>query len=200
MHPTAAFRPEQQAQVDALIDGSSFAAIFAPTRDGPRVAHAPLLRTGPESFRFHLARGNALTRRLDGACALAVLSGPDAYVSPRWYADAEQVPTWNYVAVEIEGTVRRLDDAVLPDLLGALSDRHEARIAEGTPWALAKMPEDKLRPLLGAIVAFELEASAVRATFKLSQNKSADERARVAAGLEAQGNGALAALVRNPLA
>jgi transcriptional regulator len=200
MHPNAAFRPEQQAQVDALIDGPAFAAIFAMTPDGPRAAHAPLLRTGPASFRFHLARGNALARHLDGADALAVLTGPDAYVSPRWYADPAQVPTWNYVAVEIEGTVRRLDDAVLPGLLDALSDRHEARIAGGTPWTMAKMPGNKLQAMLGAIVAFELEASDVRATFKLSQNKSAAERERVAAGLAAQGNGALAALVRDPLA
>jgi transcriptional regulator len=199
MHPNAAFRPEHQAQVDALIDNSPFAAIFAATPDGPRVAHAPLLRTGHESFRFHLARSNALAGHFDGVDALAVLSGPHAYVSPRWYADPAQVPTWNYVAVEIEGRVRRLDDAVLPGLLDALSDRHEAHVVEGTPWTLAKMPEDALRPMFGAIVAFELEASAVRATFKLSQNKSADERERVAAGLEAQGNGALAALVRDPL-
>jgi transcriptional regulator len=200
MHPNAAFRPEYRAQVDALIDRSPFAAIFAATPDGPRAAHAPLLRTGPDNFRFHLARGNALTRHLDGVDALAVLSGPHAYVSPRWYADPAQVPTWNYVAVEIEGRVRRLDDTGLPGLLDALSDRHEGRIAGGTRWTLAKMPENKLRPMLGAIVAFELEASDVRATFKLSQNKSADERERIAAGLEAQGDGALAALVRDPLA
>jgi transcriptional regulator len=199
MHPNAAFRADHEAQIDALIERSPFAAIFAATHDGPRVAHAPLLRTGPASFRFHLARGNMLTRHLDGAQALAVLNGPDAYVSPRWYADPEQVPTWNYLAVELEGAVRRLDDAVLPGLLEALSDRHEARIAEGTPWTMAKMPEHKLRPMLAAIVAFDLEVSAVRPTFKLSQNKSAEERERVAAGLKAQGDHALAALVRDPL-
>jgi transcriptional regulator len=200
MHPNAAFRPEQQGQVDALIAASSFAAIFAATSDGPRVAHAPLLKTGPQTFRFHLARGNALTRHLDGASALAVLHGPEGYVSPRWYSDPTQVPTWNYVAVEIEGAVRRLDDAELPALLDALSERHEAGVVGGTPWTMAKVPEDKLRPMLGAIVAFELGVSAVRATFKLSQNKSAEERERVAAGLAAQGERELAALVRDPLA
>lgn len=198
MHPNAAFRPERSSQVDALIESAPFAALFAMTPQGPRVAHAPLLRTGPASFRFHLARANALVPHLDRQTALAVLHGPDGYVSPRWYADAMQVPTWNYLAVEIEGTVRRLDDSALPGLLDALSDAHERRIAAGEPWTMAKLPEAKLAPLLRAIVGFELEAADIRGTFKLSQNKSAPERENVAAGLELAGNGALAALVRDP--
>jgi len=196
MHPNAAFRPADPMSADALIDAIAFAAIFATTPDGPRVAHAPLLRTGPGAFRFHLARGNALTRHLDGAAVLAVLQGPDAYVSARWYAEASQVPTWNYVAVEIEGTARRLDDAELPGLIDALSNEHEARVSDGMPWTMAKMPEDKLNPLLRAIVGFELAVTDVRSTVKVSQNKSAEERARVAAGLEAGGAQAMAALVR----
>ncbi len=196
MHPNSAFRPADATVADMLIDDIAFSAIFAVTPDGPRVAHAPLLRTGAETFRFHLARGNALTRHLDGAAALAVVQGPDAYISARWYADAAQVPTWNYVAVEIEGAVRRIDDAELPGLIDALSNEHEARVVEGTRWTMAKMPEAKLQPLLRAIMGFELQVSEVRTTVKVSQNKSADERERVAAGLDTQREDAMAALVR----
>jgi transcriptional regulator len=196
MHPNAAFRAADRAVADALIDEIAFAAIFAITPGGPRVAHAPLLRTGADTFRFHLARGNALTRHLDGAATLAVLQGPDAYISARWYTEPAQVPTWNYVAVEIEGTVRRLDDGELPGLIDALSNVHEARVTHGTPWTMTKMPDAKLQPMLGAITAFELHASDIRTTIKLSQNKSADERERVAAGLDAEGASAMAALVR----
>jgi transcriptional regulator len=196
MHPNAAFRPAELTAADALIDQIAFAAIFAGVPDGPRVAHAPLLRTGPETFRFHLARGNALTRHLDGATLLAVVQGPDAYISARWYADAAQVPTWNYLAVEIEGTVRRIDDGELPALIDALSNEHEARVVGGVPWTMAKMPEAKLQPLLKAIVGFELSVTDVRATVKVSQNKSPEERERVAAGLDGQGEAAMAALVR----
>lgn len=196
MHPNAAFRTEDRALMEALIDEIGFGMVFATTPDGPRVAHTPLVWTQDGAIQFHLSRGNALTKHLDGTTALAVINGPEGYVSPRWYADAEQVPTWNYVALELEGRVRRMDADGLLGLLEALSAREEARVTEGQPWTLAKMPESKLRPMLGAIVGFELEIQAWRPTFKLSQNKPSEERERVAAGLEAQGSRAIAQLMR----
>ena len=196
MHPNAAFRTENRALVEALVDEIGFGMIFAATPDGPRVAHTPLLWTGDGALQFHLARGNALTRHLDGATALAVVNGPDAYVSPRWYADAEQVPTWNYVCVEMEGRVRRMDRDGLRALLETLSARNEARLVHGAPWTMDTMPQAKLSPMLDAIVGFELEVQAWRPTLKLSQNKGADERERVARGLETEGSPAIAQLMR----
>jgi transcriptional regulator len=196
MHPNAAFRSDDRALMEALIDEIGFGMVFATTPDGPRVAHTPLVWTGDGAVHFHLARGNALSRHIDGMTALAVVNGPEGYVSPRWYADAEQVPTWNYIALEIEGRVRRMDQDGLSGLLETLVAREEARITEGEPWTLAKMPEAKLRPLLAGIVGFELEVQAWRPTFKLSQNKAAEERARVADGLERQGSPAIAELMR----
>ena len=112
MHPNSAFRPRQDDLAELLVRDLGFAAIFAKTPDGPRVAHAPVvLRDDRTTLQFHLARGNALTRHLGGANALAVVQGPDAYVSASWYADADQVPTWNYVAIEMEGVTRKLDDS-----------------------------------------------------------------------------------------
>src|SRR3546814_20484884 len=71
-------------------------------------SHAPVVLSDDRTtLQFHLARGNALTRHLGGAIALAVVQGPDAYVSASWYAEADQVPTWNYVAIEMEGVVDR---------------------------------------------------------------------------------------------
>ena len=128
--------------------------------------------------------------------ALIVINGPDGYVSPRWYADSEQVPTWNYVALELEGRVRRLDAEATLAQVTDLSDLHEARIAEGKPWTMDKLPAEKQRGMLAAIVGFELEVLAWRETLKLSQNKPADERERVAAGLESEGSPAIAQLMR----
>lgn len=196
MHPNPAFRSDDRDLHEALIAEIGFGMVFLTTPDGPRVAHTPLLSTGDGAVQFHLARGNALTRHLDGAMALAVVNGPDGYVSPRWYADAAQVPTWNYVALELEGRVRRMDQDGLRALLEGLSARHEARIADGTAWTMDKMPEPQLRQMMGAIVGFEMEVLAWRPTFKLSQNKPADERTRVAAGLEAEGSPAIAELMR----
>jgi transcriptional regulator len=201
MHPSAAFRHGARDDVgrvllETMIEEIGFGMIFAQIPDGPRVAHVPLLRTPQGGVQFHLARGNALTRHLDGMTVLAVINGPDGYVSPRWYADPEQVPTWNYVALELEGRVRKLDDAALLAQITALSDHHEARVAAGEPWTIDKLPEAKSRALQAAIVGFELEVLAWRETLKLSQNKNAEERARVASGLESAGATGIAALMR----
>ena len=108
MHPNSLFRVDDRALLESLIEDIGFGMVFAETPDGPRVAHVPLVWTG-EALHFHLARGNALTRHIAGSTALAVFNGPDAYVSPRWYSAPGQVPTWNYVALECEGPVRRMD-------------------------------------------------------------------------------------------
>lgn len=195
MHPNPVFRNEDRALHEALIDQVGFGMVFAQTSDGPRVAHTPLLSTGDGAVQFHIARGNALTRYLAGQEALVLVNGPDAYVSPRWYGDPRQVPTWNYVALELQGPVRRMAEEGLVDLLDALAARHEARI-EGEPWTRDKMDGAAFGKILGAIVGFEMEVRAWRPTFKLSQNKSAEDRARVADALDAQGSPSLATLMR----
>ena len=195
MHPNPLFRSDDRALLEALIDEIGFAMVFMTTPDGPRVAHTPLVSTGTGQVRFHISRGNALARHLAGAEALVVVNGPDGYVSPRWYADPNQVPTWNYVALELEGPVRRLDADETTALLDALSARHEGRI-EGAPWTRDKLDPAKFRQLLAGIVGFELEARAWRPTLKLSQNKPVEERERVAAGHEAMGATGVAHLIR----
>lgn len=195
MHPNALFRSEDRALFETLIDEIGFGMVFMTTPDGPRVAHTPLLSTGDGAVQFHIARGNALTRYLDGGTALVTINGPDAYVSPRWYADRGTVPTWNYVSLELEGRVRRMGSEGLEGLLHALILRHEGRVG-GEQWKAGETPPDMWRKLLGAIVGFELEVLAWRPTFKLSQNKSAAERAAIADGLEQHGSPALAHLMR----
>jgi transcriptional regulator len=199
MHPNAAFRHGDRALLETLLDEVGFGMVFASTPDGPRVAHVPLLHTGDGAVQFHLARGNALTRHLDGASVLALINGPDGYVSPRWYPDggAESVPTWNYVALEIEGRVRRMDEDGLIGQITALSAKHEARIAEGKPWTMDKLSQARASGLIKAIVGFEIEVQAWRETFKLSQNKSAEDRTALAAALEAEGSIAVAHMMRN---
>lgn len=195
MHPDPAFRNPDRALFETMIEQIGFGTIFLATPDGPRLAHTPLLSTGDGAVQFHLSNGNSLTRHLSGATALALVNGPDAYVSPRWYADADQVPTWNYVALELEGPVRRMDEDGLVALLEGLSARHEARLG-GEPWTMDKLGEEHRRRLLRGITGFEMEARGWRETFKLSQNKPEDERARVIEGLEASGSPALAQLMR----
>ena len=196
MHPNALFRHDDREVLEALIAEVGFGMVFAPTPDGPRVAHVPLVSTGDGAVHFHLARGNALTRHLAGSVALAVVNGPDAYVSPRWYSDRGQVPTWNYVALELEGPLREMDYDGLAGLLETIGEQQEARITGGDPWTPGEVDSALWDKLARGIVGFELEVRAWRPTFKLSQNKPADERRRVADALEAQGSPALAALMR----
>lgn len=195
MHPNPLFRNEDRELHEMLIDQIGFGMVFCQTPDGPRVAHTPLISTGDGAVQFHLAIGNALTRHLDGASALVTINGPDGYVSPRWYDDRATVPTWDYVALELEGRVRRMDEEGLEGLLHALIARHEGRLA-GEPWRAEETPPDMWGKLVRAIAGFELEVLAWRPTFKLSQKRTSAERERIAAGLEANGSPGLAQLMR----
>lgn len=184
MHPSPVFRlDEAVALAEAAAIG--FAHLFVQTPAGPRVAHVPLLFAGPVA-RFHLANANALTPHLEGATALASLSGPNGYVSPNWYADARpRVPTWNYLAIELEGPVRRLGDAELVDLLDTSAAHHEQRVGEN--WTRAKLDPARFAALCAAITGFELRLETVRATAKHNQDKPSADRAAVAAALATRG-------------
>lgn len=195
MHPNPLFRSEDRPLLESLIDEVGFGMVFAGTPDGPRVAHTPLLSTGDGAVQFHLSRGNGLARWLDGETALIVVNGPDAYVSPRWYADRATVPTWDYVALELEGRVRRMEREGLDSFLYTLIEKHEGRLG-GEQWSAGETPRPMWDKLLTGIVGFELEVLAWRPTLKLSQKKTAPERETIAAGHEANGAPALAQLMR----
>ncbi|MCA3255060.1 MAG: FMN-binding negative transcriptional regulator [Alphaproteobacteria bacterium] len=192
MHPNRAFAWEERDALLAFIAEVSFAHVFAQTPEGPMVAHVPLFVTETGALRFHLSRGNRLTPHLAGLTALASIGGPDAYVSPDWYADRrDQVPTWNYLAVEAQGPVRALSDSELVDLLDRVSMAHEARIADKTPWTRAKMTPGRFEAMCRAITGFELMPAELRGTKKLGQNKRAEDRAAVASALGAHPVGRL---------
>ncbi len=195
MHPNPLYRSDDRTLMEALIGEIGFGMVFAATPDGPRVAHTPLLSTGDGAVQFHLARGNALARHLAGETALIVINGPDAYVSPRWYAGRDTVPTWDYLALECEGRVRRMADEGLEAFLHAVIAKHEARL-EGEPWRAEESSPKVWGGLFRGIVGFEMEVLAWRPTFKLSQNKPPEDRTRIAEGLEGAGAGALAHLIR----
>lgn len=194
MHPNTRFRIDDREALLALAGQIAFGRIFLTTPDGPRVAHAPVLRDG-DMLRFHLANGNALRRYLDGARPLVLFEGPNAYLSANWYGDVRgAVPTWNYVSVECEGPVRECDRDTLVRLLDDLSATLEPRVGEN--WTRAKMEPQRFDAMLGAITAFELTVADVRGTRKLGQNQPDAEAARVIAGFERSGRPDMAAAVR----
>jgi transcriptional regulator len=142
-------------------------------------------RDGVLYLQSHLARANPQGADLDGnGEALAVFTGPHAYVSPTWYAAGPAVPTWNYATVHAYGAARRVAD---PDwlraLLHRLTERHEAR-EPAPPWRMEDQPEPYLRSMLNGIVGIEIEVSRLEGKFKLSQNRPAADRPRIIAALE----------------
>ena len=197
MHPDRAFRFENdRAALDwALARG--FARILAATTEGPMVAHAPIVAAGDGAVRFHLARANRIVPLLDGASVVLSVAGEDGYITPNWYAaPTRHVPTWNYVAVEIDGICRTIDEDGLIALLDTLAATHEPRVSPGNPWTRAKLDEERFRKMLGAIIGFEVTIAAVRGTSKLSQNKTSEDIAGVIDGLSRIGNTPLADLMR----
>ena len=195
MHPNPLFRSDDSALLRKLVDDIGFGMVFMATPKGPRAAHTPLLWSGENHLRFHLSRANALTAHIDGAQALVTVNGPDGYISPRWYDDRNTVPTWDYVALELEGTVSRLDEPALDAFLYDLVERHETRIG-GEAWRASEASEDMWNRQLKGIRGFELEIRDWRPTLKLSQKRSLAERERIADGLENTGHPALARMMR----
>jgi transcriptional regulator len=121
---------------------------------------------------------------------LAIFQGPSAYVSPAWYAAKAEhgrvVPTWNYEAVHVRGRLRWFDDpAGLLDVVQRLTDRFEA--GRAAPWSVADAPADYVERLMAGIVGVELTVTAIEGKRKLSQNRPAGDRARIVAGLAAEG-------------
>lgn len=197
MHPNPQFRWEDRDALRDFVTGIGFGALFAATPDGPRVAHVPAVFVDDATLGFHIARGNGIARHLDGADALYVVQGPDAYISPDWYGMEDQVPTWNYLAVELEGHVRKMEREQLVAQIDALSALHEAPLAPKPEWTRDKMTPGLVDRMLGAITGYTLEITAWRGTKKLGQNKPEAARERAADALEAAGKRAMAHLMRN---
>lgn len=203
MHPAKAFHVDDRETLLAFVREHSFVTLAVAVGGLPFVAQAPVVVReldsvaggGEVALDFHLSRANALAPHLvQGFRAVALATGPHAYVSPDWYGADDQVPTWNYVSVEAEGLVAPLSDAETLALIDDLSAQEEARLAPKKPWARDKMTPARFEGLMRGIVGCRLTVDRLEGTFKLGQNKTAAERAGVVAAL---GNDPIAGLMRN---
>jgi len=203
MHPNPAFRqsPENRAREVAAARG--FGVMTA--AEGGRVlaAHVPFLLEG-DRVEAHLVRSNPLARALaEGPRpATLIVSGPDGYVSPDWYGEADLVPTWNYVAVHLSGTLALADPDGLLGHLERVSARFEERLAPKPPWTHHKMSDGVMKRMMRQILPVDFAVESVESTFKLNQNRTASARAgaadRLAEGrTPGQETAALARLMRD---
>jgi transcriptional regulator len=191
------FEQNDPEALAALIRDHPLATLVSQGADGLTADHVPLEYDAEHRLlRGHVARANPLWRQADGRPVLAVFSGPQAYVSPNWYAAKAEthkvVPTWNYAVVHGHGTLRAVDDAAwLRDFVGRLTARHE--FAQPAPWAVTDAPADYVEQMLRAIVGIEIPLERLVGKWKVTQNRSAADREGVAAALGAH---PMAALVR----
>ncbi|HWA92311.1 MAG TPA: FMN-binding negative transcriptional regulator [Rhizomicrobium sp.] len=169
---------------------------LAAVQDGAlRFAYAPVM-VGEGGVRFHLAIRNPLAALEDGMRVSLSCVAADAYVSPDWYRTMVTVPTWNYIAVEAEGPVRRLSQDELRALVIDLSAQEEAGLAPKPPWLIDKVPAPRIEAMLNAIVGFEMSFGRFEGKLKLSQDKPDDDVQGVIEGLEARGDPASLAVAR----
>lgn len=192
------YQPRHFEQSDAATLATLMAehplATLISTQEGALTAdHVPLIfdaSAGPHgALRGHVARANPLWQRCEGQPLLAVFTGVQAYVSPSWYPSKAEthmvVPTWNYAVVHAHGHLRVIQDKTwLLGFVSRLTQRHEHHRA--APWGVSDAPEAYIDKMLGAIVGIEIEVTRLEGKFKLSQNRSAADRAGVAAGLAAE--------------
>jgi transcriptional regulator len=187
------FDASDPAACHALMRAESFATLV--TTDGhgvPFATHVPFLLDpdrGPRgTLRAHMARANPHWQEFAaGREALVVFLGPHAYVSPGWYVQHPSVPTWNYVAVHAYGIPVVVDDpARVRAFLAELTETYEA--GRPAPWSIDGLPADYLAGMQRGIVAFEIPISRLEGKAKLSQNRGAEDRARVEAALAATGD------------
>jgi transcriptional regulator len=196
MYLPAHFEQHDPAALQALMHEHPLATLVSSNADGLTADHIPLeYDAASHALRGHVARANPLWKQAAGQPVLAVFTGADAYVSPSLYpgkaATHKVVPTWNYAVVHAHGTLRVHDDAVwLHDFVSRLTARHEA--ARALPWAVTDAPADYVQQMLRAIVGIEIPLTRLVGKWKVSQNRSAEDRAGVAAGI----GGAMADLVR----
>ncbi len=159
-------------------------------------SHVPMLvEAAPEPYGTligHLARANPHWRdftagTVGGTEALAMFLGPEAYISPAWYATkaatGKVVPTWNYAAVHATGPIEIVEDeAGLLDIVTRLTAVHEA--GRDAPWQVSDAPADFIAGMLKAIVGFRIRVARLEGKWKMSQNRPPEDRAGVVDGLK----------------
>lgn len=202
MHPNPVFHTQTDEHNLAFMRDRAFGILAVNGPEGPLMSHIPfLLDDDGARVWLHLVRSNPIVRALKTpqSARIAVV-GPDSYVSPDWYEVADQVPTWNYIAVHVTGLLELRPQEELHGILDRQSAFFENRLAPKTPWTSGKMAEGVMARMMRAIVPCSMRVTAVDGTWKLNQNKPDAVRHNAADAVEAFGIGTdvgvLAAMMR----
>jgi transcriptional regulator len=186
------FREDELPVLHAMMEETGLATLITATAKGLVATHLPLLldrsRGVSGTLYGHVARANLQWQNYSPESeALAIFLGPQAYISPNWYATTRQtgkvVPTWNYVAVHAYGKVLFFEDRDrLRKIVTELTDKHESGFTP--PWRVEDAPPDYIEGSLKAIVGFEMEIQRIEGKWKMNQNHPLENRQGVIAGLK----------------
>ena len=197
MYLRPAFTETDLGKIIALIEANPFGLLVTHGDGGMQASHVPFLvdRAGDSLIlSAHLGAPNAQCADLDGGQALAIFSGPHAYISPGWYKTQPAVPTWDYAAVHVHGTLQAVTHpAEVSAMLRALAVHDPER------FDLDALPDKFRAAMIAGIRAFRLPAQRIEAQWKMSQNRSPADRQGVIAALRKQGEAAVAELIEATL-
>jgi transcriptional regulator len=188
VHP--AFKVHPAASL-AFAAARGFGTVIACDAGRPVASHLPFRVIEQDGkvpkLEFHVARNNPLGAIAEkGGTWLVAVQGHDAYVSPDWYASAEQVPTWLYEAVHLSGPVRVIPGEHAKAHTEALSARFEGWIEGKQRWLLDKVSDKRKDMLLKGIIPVEMTVETVEGNFKLNQHKADEDHVAVATALASQ--------------
>jgi len=188
VHP--AFKVHPAASL-ASAAARGFGTVVACDAGRPVAAHLPFRVIEQDGkvpkLEFHVARANPLGAIAEkGGTWLVAVQGHDAYVSPDWYASAEQVPTWLYEAVHLSGPVRVIAGEHTQAHTEALSAKFEGWIDGKKPWLIDKVADKRRDMLLKGIIAIEMTVETIEGNFKLNQHKADEDHVAIATALAAQ--------------
>jgi transcriptional regulator len=190
MYIPPAVRMNDPAEIHQAMRAARSATLVTATEQGLVGTPLPMLLNeseGPNGTLYaHVARANPQWKLAPQGEAMAIFSGPEAYVTPSWYATKREthkvVPTWNYIAIHAYGPVEFFDDADrLLDIITRLTDLHEN--ARADRWSVTDAPADFIRAQMRGIVGLRLPITRLDGKRKMSQNRSAVDRAGVIEGL-----------------
>jgi len=190
MYTPSHFKDEDLASLQQQIESTRLATLVSFDETGLQASHVPLLLSpheGPNGTLYgHLAKANPQWKALGAGETLVIFQGPDAYISPSFYAAKAEhgkvVPTWNYLAVHAYGRAEVFTDPKrLLQVVSGLTDKHESTRA--TPWAVSDAPDDYIQKMLNGIVGFAIPIERLAGKRKLNQNRSAEDIAGVSKGL-----------------
>jgi transcriptional regulator len=190
MYVPPAFRDDDLHSIHRAIRDARLANFVTATSEGIVATPMPMFVDDGEGDKGtlygHVARANPQWTMAPTCEAMAIFMGPDAYVTPSWYATkhetAKVVPTWNYIAVHAYGPVEFFeDDERLLDVVTRLTNLHEQ--ARAQPWAVSDAPAEFTKAQLRGIVGVRMPITRLEGKRKMSQNRSAADRAGVIKGL-----------------